>query len=72
MGTFTPQDLLNQWRSERLTTEMAIGHILQNLVQLNDSVNKLMNVQYEMRSDIAVVMERDSTKKAKNNEQVGS
>lgn len=51
---------------------MVIGHILQNLVQLDDSVDKIMSVQSEMRSDIAVIMERSSTKKAKNNEQVGS
>ena len=32
MGTVTPTKLLNLWIQENISIEMAIGHILQNLV----------------------------------------
>ncbi len=34
MGTMLPQELWEKWQLEDLTLEMAIGHILQNLVKI--------------------------------------
>lgn len=34
MGTITPQELLKLWQLEKITCEMAIGHLIQNLVSL--------------------------------------
>ena len=37
MGTLSPQDLLKKWQTDpAMTPEMAVGHILQNLIQLAD------------------------------------
>jgi hypothetical protein len=34
MGTYNPRQLLADWGGERITADMAIGHILQHIVQL--------------------------------------
>ncbi len=34
MTTHTPQELLSLWAREKISIEMAVGHILQNLVTL--------------------------------------
>jgi hypothetical protein len=34
MSTMAPEKLLNLWKREEISVEMAIGHILQNLVKL--------------------------------------
>ncbi len=34
MGTMTPQELLRLWTLDKITLEMAMGHVLQNLIQL--------------------------------------
>ncbi len=34
MGTMTPEKLLQLWKLEKISVEMAIGHVLQNLVKL--------------------------------------
>jgi hypothetical protein len=34
MGTMTPQELLRLWTLDKITLETAMGHVLQNLVQL--------------------------------------
>ena len=37
MGTLSPQELLKKWQTDpAMTPEMAVGHILQNLIQLAD------------------------------------
>ena len=33
MSTYTPPELLALWQQEKLTADMAIGHLLQNLSQ---------------------------------------
>ena len=37
MGTIPPKDLLKKWKLEELTVEMAIGHILQRMVLLEQA-----------------------------------
>lgn len=39
MGTVPPEELARLWRQERLSVEMAIGHITQNLVQLQGAID---------------------------------
>ncbi len=33
MSTYDPEELLSQWKQHGLDVEMAMGHVLQNLVQ---------------------------------------
>jgi len=67
MGTKTPNELLADWKLDKMTTEQAIGHILQNLLILEKHHHELDNAIYELikqRTDLA-------TKHLKNNEILG-
>ena len=48
MGTKTPNELLADWKLEKITTEQAIGHILQNIVRLEKEYHDLNNAIYEI------------------------
>lgn len=53
MATLTPQELLTLWiREEELTPEMAIGHILQNLVEMQHTLEAMTVTLYNLRSDL--------------------
>jgi hypothetical protein len=39
MGTMAPDELARLWRQEKLSVEMAIGHITQNLVQIQSMID---------------------------------
>ena len=39
MAALPPEELLRLWRQEAISVEMAIGHITQNLVKLQDALN---------------------------------
>jgi ABC-type transporter Mla subunit MlaD len=39
MGTMPPEELARLWRQEHISVEMAIGHITQNLVQLQGALD---------------------------------
>ena len=52
MGTMTPQKLLQQWTLENLTTEMATGHTLQNLVKIQRAIDAINLTLYNLRSDV--------------------
>lgn len=41
MSTITPQELLKQWKLEQIPVEMAMGHVLQNLVQQQTLIDAL-------------------------------
>lgn len=41
MSTVTPAELLKLWTVEHIPSEMAVGHILQNLVKLQTMVGDL-------------------------------
>jgi len=41
MATVDPEELLRLWTRERVTAEMAIGHILQNLVLQHTTIRSL-------------------------------
>jgi len=52
MGTITPTELLKQWELEKITVEMAIGHILQNLVKMQKTYNARNITLYNLRADV--------------------
>ncbi len=52
MGTHTPTDLLKGWRLKELTTEMAIGHLIQNLLTLETALTNINITLYNLRADV--------------------
>jgi hypothetical protein len=52
MGTMPPQELLKKWQLEKVTVEMAIGHLIQSLVKLYKTVEKLSISIYNLRADV--------------------
>lgn len=44
MSTYEPERLLSLWQSEQISNEMAIGHLVQNLI-LHQEVIKKLNVR---------------------------
>jgi len=54
MGTYDPRKLLADWGGQRITADMAIGHILQHIVQLYElQVPGLKRRQPEAESDMS-------------------
>lgn len=52
MGTLTPQNLLKEWTLEKLTTEMATGHTLQNLVKIQEAIDTIQVTLRNLRADV--------------------
>ncbi len=52
MSTMTPDELLKLWTLEKVTIEMAIGHILQNLVKAQTNAQSRDTSLYKLRSDV--------------------
>jgi hypothetical protein len=52
MGTMSPQELLKQWRGEKMTAEMAMGHVLQNLVKIQRAMDAINITLYNLRADV--------------------
>jgi len=52
MSTYPPDQLLQLWKSEQIDSQMAIGHVLQNLVILTELVNKLNAAQARVKLDV--------------------
>ncbi len=52
MGTVTPPELLKQWQVSDLTAEMAIGHLIQNLVRLEERLTELHRSSRKLRVDV--------------------
>ena len=52
MGTMLPQELLKRWEREELTVEMAMGHSLQNLTQIQTAIDALNISLYNVRADV--------------------
>lgn len=55
MATHSPQELLRLWAAEHLTSEMAIGHILQHLTSLESTIARLQIMVKDLQ------LERQST-----------
>ena len=41
MSAYEPEKLWSLWKREQITSEMAIGHILQNLVLQHEAIRQL-------------------------------
>ncbi|MCP4367427.1 MAG: hypothetical protein GY797_04825 [Deltaproteobacteria bacterium] len=52
MGTMPPQELLNKWKREEITTEMAIGHILQHLAKIQTAIDAINITLYNLRATV--------------------
>ena len=52
MGTLPPQKLLQHWAQENMTVEMATGHTLQNLVNLQQAIEALQISLRSLRTDV--------------------
>ena len=48
MGTKTPEQLLADWKLEKISTEQAIGHILQNMIRIEREFHDLNNAMFQM------------------------
>lgn len=42
MAAISPQELLKAWKLETVTSDMALGHIVQNLVILREDIDRLI------------------------------
>ena len=52
MSTYPPDQLLQLWKSEQIDSQMALGHVLQNLAILAELVNKLNATQVRVKLDV--------------------
>ncbi|HXV97362.1 MAG TPA: hypothetical protein VEC93_02995 [Anaerolineae bacterium] len=52
MATITPNELLSLWTREKITIDMAIGHILQNLVDMQRAYDARNITMYNLRADV--------------------
>lgn len=52
LSTVTPDKLLSMWAKEQLTLEMAAGHILQNLVKIQTTIDALNITLYNLHADV--------------------
>lgn len=52
MSTYPPDQLLQLWKTEQIDSQMALGHLLQNLVILAELVNKLNAAQVRVKLDV--------------------
>lgn len=60
MGTMKPDELAHLWRQEQLTTDMAIGHITQNLVQLHSALEaqrQLLQASLEQQRQLLLALQ---------------
>ncbi len=51
MATYSPQDLFRLWKQQQLSVEMTTGHILQNMVTMQDAIDALKRDIAEMRTN---------------------
>ncbi len=52
MSTMTPAELLNLWKQEQVTVEMTTGHLLQNLVKQQATLEALTGLLSKLRADV--------------------
>jgi hypothetical protein len=48
----TPEELLKLWKLEQVTVEMAMGHVLQNLVRMHALDKTNSPKLYQLRRDV--------------------
>jgi len=52
MATHTPSELLKAWQREEITTEMAIGHLIQNILKLEAALVAVNLALYQLRAEV--------------------
>jgi len=52
MSTVTPEELFKQWKLESIPLEMAMGHVLQNLIKQQTAQEALNKALLNLRADI--------------------
>jgi len=52
MATYAPAELLQLWKTEQITVEMATGHLLQQLVKLYSELETQRAAVINLRADI--------------------
>ena len=52
MGTMSPQELMKHWQIEKMSVEMATGHILQNLIKNQTAIDTINVSLYNLRADV--------------------
>ena len=52
MESILHEELLQQWEAESLTTEMAVGHLLQHLCQLQTAVETGNISLYQLQAKV--------------------
>ncbi len=52
MGTMPPQELLKQWQLEEMPVEMTTGHILQNLVKIQTTIDAINITLHKLSADV--------------------
>ena len=52
MGALTPTELFTLWKQEQVTVEMSIGHMVQNLVKQQTTIEALVSSLGKMRVDL--------------------
>lgn len=62
MGTMSPDELLSLWKLEKMPVEMAMGHVLQNLVEVYVDIKALDASLYKLQGDVDGLIARTGTK----------
>jgi hypothetical protein len=52
MGTMLPKELLKLWELAKISVEMAIGHILQNVVKIQTAIDTINLTLRHLRTDV--------------------
>lgn len=52
MATYAPAELLQLWKTEQITVEMATGHLLQQLVKLYNELETQRAAVINLRADV--------------------
>ncbi len=52
MGTMPPEGLLRQWEREGITADMAIGHLIQNMVKQQTAIDTINLTLFNLRGTV--------------------
>ncbi len=61
MSTMTPAELLTLWKQEEIAVEMTTGHLLQNLVKQQTTIESLTLLVGKLRTDMDKLLMLAST-----------
>jgi hypothetical protein len=62
MGTVSPEELLKLWQLEKVTVEMAMGHVVQNLVSMHALVKANNTTLHKLRADVRDLLAHSGSK----------